>query len=267
MAARIRLTAGVVLLALVTVGCGQQEGTWAAGGGTAAATTAPAISVAPSPTADPRAELLAAVDRLTKAPYHFEWQDLATKNRTIVGAADPAGKASRLYHHRNQGDVRGGVYVMRFGTEYLMQINRGNVTTDWYRVDPRKVARFADIWTGPSAGDPTGALSIARAATAVEDTGGYGWKGKVDLTKVHGMGVPDAATLNRLGAVARTADVEVRTEEGWIRSVELHVPAAGGRTTTYRLLVASPGKRPDIKRPVPVGPMPAEFYRGLPGVA
>jgi len=264
MTARIRLTAGAAVLALMTAGCGQQQGTWAS-----AATTAPATSVAPSPTADPRVEFLAAVDKLAKAPYHFEWQDLDTKKRVIVGAGDPAGRASRLYHHRNQGDVRGGVYVIRFGTEYLIQLDRAHVNTDWYRVDPRKIPRFADIWTGPDAGDPTGMLGIARAATGVEADGGYGWKATVDLTKVHGMGVPDPATLNRLGPAARAAVIEVQLEEDWISQVDLEVPAAGGQTTAYRLLIANPGKRPEIKHPgspprstTPAGKAPAPRTRG-----
>ncbi|MGN9810762.1 hypothetical protein ACTMSW_15535 [Micromonospora sp. BQ11] len=234
-------------------------------------------SPAPSPSADPKQKLLAAVPDETDPAFRFSGTD--ETGSALSGLVDPAAKGTELTVTEKDAEAgftmklsfriveeRSWMKVDFDGAEELAALLK--LPEKWMELDESKIKDPEGV-PGYEGADPGNTGPILRNADAVTEQTDGSYTGTVDLTADPGikdaMDVDLAALADKARAVPFTATIG---PDGNLATLTLTIPAAGKKkAATYAVKYFDFGAAPKITVPADADAQaaPASAYELLNG--
>ncbi|MEW2381097.1 hypothetical protein AB0873_03220 [Micromonospora sp. NPDC047707] len=226
-------------------------------------------SAAPSPSPDPKADLLAAVPDEKDPAFLFSGTDA---DGTVTGSVDPASKGIEL--NVTEKDAEAG-FTMKMSFRFVDQqswvkVDFGGseelhtllkLPKNWMELDKAKLTDSEAV-PGYEGADPGNARPILATATTVEKQADGTYTGTVDLSGQEAADAMDSVDVAALGDAAKAVPfTAVVGPDGNLNSLTLDIPAAGKqKALKFVVKYYDFGKAPAITAPEGATAAPASAY-------
>ncbi|MEU5526983.1 hypothetical protein ABZ744_08580 [Micromonospora chersina] len=246
----IALTGGLLLAAA----CSETEQPTRAG------KPAQATSVAPSPTPDVRAELVAALQRSQGVAHRYAVRGSLPEGQNVkgTGAFDPKKRRFQATIAVTGGKYPSAGSRIVIGTDSYV---RPSGEKDWVHVDLKRVKRD-DPFLRFDWADPTGLKAFTSSITSVDHVGPHTYTGRFDPDGEDAkpflpVGAPSVVSIGTpLSPFTITTD-----DQGWITSIRVELTPGTGPKLTMTTTMSDHGKPSKINAPARADEAADFYYR------